>query len=632
MQQKQLNALLIEILHGSNKAFMKFCDNHKSLNDQQIDDLINNVKTAWIQEKNPHALALCGYMHAYGIGGDINYQEAIKCYDKAIEMGSASAMCGRATLYKNGWGCDVNYEAAIKLYNDAIKLRHAAAMFNRAVMHGNGLGGNINYLEAIRLYDDAIDLENIPSIYNRALLHQKGLGGNINYAAAIELYKKAAKQGCIQAIHNLAFMHENGLGLPANKEIAIDLYYQAAQKGSDLSEQQLQTLAQQNRITARFKIFLLYFLGKGVTRNLYLARYYFDGGYIFKSELFKMIMLLRDDIFQCLCKSSELKNLEKITEVKALIQFIKQAGSNIDNPEIKLVLQHICLKEKWISLLLNDNIRDLEYHSLHLFDQNQPIRTMDKAYLLYQAMPINYPLDAEDYFHLASYLLMQLEFTPPATQPTVQRKIWILLYRGYLRGDIKYCYSLLIQLLHAHDKASNEKKLWDVKASNPEDLANKALIEKYVLALKEPLKESNHLTAPLELLALNEPELQLSLEDGREPVLISQESENSEIMEGWQLNSENTFFTWFSKCWATLKNIFIEDDTLFPQDLNDPVQDAFPQVEMLANKEREEASNIYKVVLQAGPLGDIATTESKLTTYSRQTRSNSRAALTSSKR
>jgi TPR repeat protein len=171
-------------------------------------------------------------MHEKGLGGEINHAEAISLYDRAIELGCATAMNNRALMHEKGLGGEINYAEAISLYDRAIELKNAAAMNNRAIMHHAGLGGEINYAEAISLYDRAIKLVGYAAtMYNRAIMHEKGLGGEINYAQAISLYDRAIKLGCAAAMYNRALMHEKGLGGEINYAEAISLYDRAIELG-----------------------------------------------------------------------------------------------------------------------------------------------------------------------------------------------------------------------------------------------------------------------------------------------------------------------------------------------------------------------------------------------------------------
>ena len=71
-------------------------------------------------------------------------------------------------MYVRGQGGEKNYPEANRLYDKAIELGNSASMNNRAWMYEKGLGGKKNYLEAIRLYEAASRLGNLTAIGRRA--------------------------------------------------------------------------------------------------------------------------------------------------------------------------------------------------------------------------------------------------------------------------------------------------------------------------------------------------------------------------------------------------------------------------------------------------------------------------------
>ncbi|WED42190.1 tetratricopeptide repeat protein [Legionella cardiaca] len=157
--------------------------------DTKYDEAIRLFNEA-IELGNANAMNARGYMHLYGLGGEVDYLNAIKLLEKAIWLGNASAMNNRGYMHIEGLGDRSNYPAAIKLLEKAIGLGNASAMTNRGYMYEVGLGGERNYDEAIKLYDEAIELGSSFAIYNRIHMHEQGLGGDVNYPQIVCLYKK----------------------------------------------------------------------------------------------------------------------------------------------------------------------------------------------------------------------------------------------------------------------------------------------------------------------------------------------------------------------------------------------------------------------------------------------------------
>jgi len=98
------------------------------------------------------------YMHGHGLGGAINYPEAIRLFEQAIALGNADAMNNRAAMYHKGLGGTVNYPEAIRLYEQAIALGNAVAMRNRTFMHEQGLGNSSKDVSQLLdlLWDDLL--------------------------------------------------------------------------------------------------------------------------------------------------------------------------------------------------------------------------------------------------------------------------------------------------------------------------------------------------------------------------------------------------------------------------------------------------------------------------------------------
>lgn len=73
------------------------------------------------------ALALRGYMHRHGIGGTVNYPQAIRQYESAIAHGHIGAMDARANMHEFGRGGPINLPEALRLYqlanNEACRIR-----------------------------------------------------------------------------------------------------------------------------------------------------------------------------------------------------------------------------------------------------------------------------------------------------------------------------------------------------------------------------------------------------------------------------------------------------------------------------------------------------------------------------
>jgi tetratricopeptide (TPR) repeat protein len=115
------------------------------------------------------------------------YEEAIKCYDKALKIEPKNFITLNnkgLTLYVQG-----EYEEAIKCYDKALKIEPASSfvLYNK----GMALYGQGEYEEAIKCYNKALKIEPDSSL----VLYNKGLAlyGQVEYEEAIKCYDKALK-------------------------------------------------------------------------------------------------------------------------------------------------------------------------------------------------------------------------------------------------------------------------------------------------------------------------------------------------------------------------------------------------------------------------------------------------------
>jgi hypothetical protein len=175
MQRHDLDQQLELALQGSGSAKKKIAGHifAKNLTDDEIQKIITQLESE-IKKQNPNAFNLRAFMHKSGQGGPVNYSEAIRLFDLAIQAGDTVAMHNRAFMHANGQGekgGKPNLLAAIKLYDQAIELKCAPAMYNRGIMHFNGEGGEKNYPAAMGLLLDALsNAEGLKKLIDAATL------------------------------------------------------------------------------------------------------------------------------------------------------------------------------------------------------------------------------------------------------------------------------------------------------------------------------------------------------------------------------------------------------------------------------------------------------------------------------
>src|SRR3990167_8612117 len=299
-----LNTLMSALMDDSHDKDLAALLNWRTYNthfskkqDQKVLARLNEALE--INPNHSNALFLRGYLHAEGRGGPVNDAEAIRLYEKAIELNNADAMYWRAVMHKNGQGGPVNDAEAIRLYEKAIELNNADAMNSRAAMYQHR-GGPVNHAAAIRLYEKAIELNSIYAMYNRALMHQKGQGGPVNNAAAVEFYYRAFLFGSDSVVRHLA-------------------------------RRALDALAEKACIEASYYLILIYLVGRASDRNLLLAKKYFE-----KAPVKITNWLCHKALEQLDAENPDIENAQRLQD------FLNENKCNA--PHIDKLLNHIQLK------------------------------------------------------------------------------------------------------------------------------------------------------------------------------------------------------------------------------------------------------------------------------------------------
>lgn len=84
--------------------------------------ILIQVYDMYIQKGDSYAMNGRAQLYEGGLGGPVNYKEAMRLYDLAIEFGSVFALHNWANMYQWGKGCDFNYKKSSDLYTRAIGL------------------------------------------------------------------------------------------------------------------------------------------------------------------------------------------------------------------------------------------------------------------------------------------------------------------------------------------------------------------------------------------------------------------------------------------------------------------------------------------------------------------------------
>ena len=148
------------------------------------------------------------------------FDEAISAYQKAAALGSANAMTGVGTLYKNGTGVGRDYQAAKSWFEKAIGAGDIGANNGLAQMYYEGLGVRRNYDLARLHFEKAALAGDTAAMGNLGNFYATGKGTRRNYALARNWYESAAEKGDARAMMLLGTLHEDGKGVRRDRKAA----------------------------------------------------------------------------------------------------------------------------------------------------------------------------------------------------------------------------------------------------------------------------------------------------------------------------------------------------------------------------------------------------------------------------
>ncbi|MBR1221009.1 SEL1-like repeat protein [Bradyrhizobium sp. U87765 SZCCT0131] len=144
---------------------------------------------------DPAAAYEVAVRYAEGKGVAVNYEEAVKWYDRAADAGIVPAMFRLGTLYEKGLGLPKDVDAARRYYIRAAERSNAKAMHNLAVLDADGGSKGPNYKSAAQWFRKAADYGVADSQYNLGILYARGIGVEQNLAESYKWFSLAASQG-----------------------------------------------------------------------------------------------------------------------------------------------------------------------------------------------------------------------------------------------------------------------------------------------------------------------------------------------------------------------------------------------------------------------------------------------------
>jgi localization factor PodJL len=165
------------------------------INDRIPDAIAGPSLRAAAQKGDPAAAYEIGARFAEGRGTQVNYEEAIKWYERAADKGVVLAMFRLGTLLEKGLGTKKDPDNARRYYLQAAERGNAKAMHNLAVLDADGGGKGPNYKGAATWFKKAAERGIADSQYNLGILYARGIGLEQNLAESFKWFSLAATQG-----------------------------------------------------------------------------------------------------------------------------------------------------------------------------------------------------------------------------------------------------------------------------------------------------------------------------------------------------------------------------------------------------------------------------------------------------
>ncbi len=138
-----------------------------------------------------------------------------------------------AECYTTGNGVSVDYQDAVKWYEKASEQGNIAAKYQLSKCYENGIGGLENdFTTSFFLLQDAVAGENAFAQNHLAKWTLETAAREEDKESAFQLFEKAASSGCNDAKYNLATCYRDGIGVKEDTKKALKLFTELATGGN----------------------------------------------------------------------------------------------------------------------------------------------------------------------------------------------------------------------------------------------------------------------------------------------------------------------------------------------------------------------------------------------------------------
>jgi TPR repeat protein len=161
------------------------------------------------------------------------YEEALKCFQKAAALGHTDALFSLAQVHGRGEGVPEDQDMMRSLTAEAAEKGHVEAQYWLGTYYRYCEGTFPQDLEkAVYWFERASCADHPNAIYCLGLHTLLGKGVEQDIRKGWDLFEKAARMGVVDAMLALATMIDSGEGYIVDPAAALDWYQKAADKGS----------------------------------------------------------------------------------------------------------------------------------------------------------------------------------------------------------------------------------------------------------------------------------------------------------------------------------------------------------------------------------------------------------------
>jgi TPR repeat protein len=188
---------------------------------QDIEAALPLLESA-MADGDPLSALTLGQRYNHGAGPIApDRDRALRCFERAAELGSVNAMRHLTRLYATGDGVPHDEAASLRWNMRAAEAGSPEAMYECANGYATGRGAEPDPALARQLYQAAGAAGHPRALHNLASMHARGVGGPVDFAAANSLYIEAAMLGSPLSRLNLSKMARYGQGREPSEMVAL---------------------------------------------------------------------------------------------------------------------------------------------------------------------------------------------------------------------------------------------------------------------------------------------------------------------------------------------------------------------------------------------------------------------------